>query len=431
MKSLVALLKIIALRSFLVSLSLAANIWLASLLGQSDYGQYVYIITLVSFLVIPTNLGLDRFLVREVSIYSSQAKWDSLAGLLHWSNLSVLLASLVLLGLGNGLIWHTHWVEASLRWPLSVGLLYIPLAVLKNLKLATIKGLNHVALGFLPDSLIAPLLLIGAIGLTQVIGEASLWHANLALMTAIVLQLMVVTITLIVGYRMLQQLLPQPVHHSSLKYQARHWIQSALPMMIFGALQIVHGRIDLLMLGSLKSPDSVAIYSAVWQGLRYVSLILLSANSLLAPRIAQLHAAGKLAELERMLVQYARIVVGLSAITILGLLLGSEAYLNLFGADYSRGRVTLMLLCAGQLINAATGSVGILLNMTGHERAMVISVGASVLLNIGLNFSLIPTWGINGAAIATVISLTFINLIKTLWAYRCLGIQVTFLGQLR
>lgn len=428
MKSIFSLLKIIVLRSLLVSLSLVASVLLAHLLGQVDYGRYVYIVALVSFLTIPSSLGLDRFLLREVSIFNTQEQWDYLAGLLRWSNVVSLATSAVLLGIGNALIWGTNLVDDPLRLPLSLGLLYIPLGALRNLKLATMQGLNRVALGFLPDSLIAPLLLIVAIGVTRSVEWLNFWTTDLALTASIGLQLLVVAITLVVGVVILQQLLPQPVREAALKYQPRRWIVTAIPMMFFSVLQIVHGRIDLLMLGSLRSPDSVAIYSAVWQGMRYVSLILLSANSLLAPRIARLHSLGKLAELEQLLVRYARIVLALSAVAVLGLLINSAAYLNLFGANYGSGRTTMMILCVGQLVNAATGSVGVLLNMTGHERSMLVSVSASVLLNIGLNLYLIPKWGIDGAAIATVASLSFINLIKTLWAYRCLGVQVTCLG---
>jgi O-antigen/teichoic acid export membrane protein len=108
----------------------------------------------------------------------------------------------------------------------------------------------------------------------------------------------------------------------------------------------------------------------------------------------------------------------------------SHLYLNLFGENYLSGRSALFILCVGQLVNAATGSVGVLLNMTGHERAMVISVGMSAGLNICLNIFLIPRWGIDGAAVATIISLTFVNLVKVRWAYRYLGINVTCCGQL-
>jgi O-antigen/teichoic acid export membrane protein len=61
--------------------------------------------------------------------------------------------------------------------------------------------------------------------------------------------------------------------------------------------------------------------------------------------------------------------------------------------------------------------------MTGHERYTTISVSASALLNVIGNALLIPLWGINGAAIATTISMIFFNLTKAHWAYKKLGFK--------
>jgi O-antigen/teichoic acid export membrane protein len=62
-----------------------------------------------------------------------------------------------------------------------------------------------------------------------------------------------------------------------------------------------------------------------------------------------------------------------------------------------------MFLCAGQLINAAMGSVGYLLIMTGHGRDAAASLGVGVAVNIILNALLIPVWGIEGAAFSSAI----------------------------
>jgi len=110
-------------------------------------------------------------------------------------------------------------------------------------------------------------------------------------------------------------------------------------------------------------------------------------------------------------------------------LVGFEpAYLKIFGDSYIQGWGALAILSIGQLVNAATGSVGVLLTMTGHERYMVVSAGLSAILNIVLNTILIPLWGLNGAALATTISLIFINTIKSLWVARTLRLNATCFG---
>ena len=63
----------------------------------------------------------------------------------------------------------------------------------------------------------------------------------------------------------------------------------------------------------------------------------------------------------------------------------------------------------GQLVNAATGSVASLLNMTGHERDTMQSAFVGAVTNIVLNVTLTPLWGMNGAAAATAATLIIWN----------------------
>ena len=75
----------------------------------------------------------------------------------------------------------------------------------------------------------------------------------------------------------------------------------------------------------------------------------------------------------------------------------------------------------GQLVLIATGPIQTFVIMSGRERvAASISAGAAV-LNLILNYVLIPVYGIEGAAIATSVSLAVSNLIlfayvRSVWA---------------
>ena len=68
--------------------------------------------------------------------------------------------------------------------------------------------------------------------------------------------------------------------------------------------------------------------------------------------------------------------------------------------------------------------------MTGHERDTATGVGIAAAVNVTLNVLLIPLWGIEGAAIATAISLMTWNILLAVWVYRRLGIYTTAAGSL-
>jgi O-antigen/teichoic acid export membrane protein len=82
-------------------------------------------------------------------------------------------------------------------------------------------------------------------------------------------------------------------------------------------------------------------------------------------------------------------------------------------------------LILGRIANAAFGSVGFLLTMTGHERdAMYIFAAASV-ISVVLNLTLIPSYGLLGAAIATTIVTIIWNSLMFVRAKRLTGIDPT------
>ena len=95
----------------------------------------------------------------------------------------------------------------------------------------------------------------------------------------------------------------------------------------------------------------------------------------------------------------------------------------MYGVAFETAYVPLLILCIGQLVNASMGSVASLLNMTGHERETTKSVLVGAVVNVVLNLSLVPVWGMTGAAIATASTLIVWNLIMWHKARVLIGIE--------
>jgi O-antigen/teichoic acid export membrane protein len=107
------------------------------------------------------------------------------------------------------------------------------------------------------------------------------------------------------------------------------------------------------------------------------------------------------------------------------LLLGRPALSFIFGPEFGAAYLPLLILCAGQLVNAATGCAILLLNMTGNERYPLLATMVAAFLNVMLNLLLIPPYGIHGAAIATASSTAALQLWAGWLAWRRTGIDTT------
>ena len=82
----------------------------------------------------------------------------------------------------------------------------------------------------------------------------------------------------------------------------------------------------------------------------------------------------------------------------------------------------------GQLVHTFIGIVGSVLNMCGYEKSTLYSQLIAVFLNVTLNIILIPLYGIEGAAIATLTSIIVRKILLWYIAYKYLRVDTSIIG---
>ncbi|MCH8332255.1 MAG: polysaccharide biosynthesis C-terminal domain-containing protein [Bacteroidetes bacterium] len=187
----------------------------------------------------------------------------------------------------------------------------------------------------------------------------------------------------------------------------------------------MNAKADVLMLGMLSDVDSVGVYSIALRLSEMIAFFLFAFNVIMAPMISEYYSKGQTDKLQGLMRVNARILLFLSIPVIVILILFGPFILSLFGSGFTSGDGALSILVGGQFINIMAGSVGYLLLMTKNERLSVISMGTSTLINIILNAILIPLWNIEGAAIATAVSVIIWNVMMLYYAKTKLGINPT------
>lgn len=402
------------------------SVLLARALGPSGYGTYNYALSWITVLSVPAVLGLGTLHIREMSAYKTQEKWELMAGLLQWSHRAVWTTSLGLAVLTAGVVWmlQSQFDIGSVPtfW---VALLTLPLVAVMRLKQSAVQGLNKVVRGQMPETLLFPLVFVAMLG-----GAYFLPDVTLTPPSAMGLNVVATGLGLGASTYYLRSSLPEPVRTVRPRYEKKTWLRSALILLFTSSVHIINSRTDILMLGTLATPDAVGIYSAAARGAGLVAFVMVPINRALGPVISRLHAGGEMKRLQGLVTKSARILLLLSLPIALGFITMGYWFLLIYGSEFTQGSVALAILSIGQLINVSMGSVTLLLNMTGHERDVAIGVGISAVLNIILNAVLIPKWGIEGAATATATSTTFWNVLLTVRIVKLIGIHPTSLGRI-
>lgn len=407
------------------ALGFLTSLVLARWLDAAGYGTYSYALAWVVILSVPSGLGLDVLLVREVAALRAHTAWGGVRVLLHQSSRLTLLASVcvcVLAGIISQFVLSKGGSQLLLT--LLIAFALVPVLNLTRVVQATMQGLNHAVKGQIPVLLAYPFLFLVLLAMCKYVLDLGVNAASVMMLSGIA-----AGIALGLGALLLKAVLPQGSQERAPE-NVSLWRQGVPLLVLLGAVQTVDTRISTLLLGALSGPDAVGVYAVASRGAEFVSFFLLALLPALAPTIASLYAAKNLTELQRVVTFGARITFALSLPAALMLSLFGYWFLWLYGHVYTQGLTVLVILSLTQLVNVAAGPVGYLLLMTGHERSAIQGIGVALVVHTILGFALIRYFGINGAAVADSSSLVIWNVLMVVLVWRRIGIHATILGRI-
>ena len=185
----------------------------------------------------------------------------------------------------------------------------------------------------------------------------------------------------------------------------------SLPMFFIAISHTVNNSASIMVLSYYESDANIGILHIAHRLTALIPFMLIAINSVAAPKFSELYAKGDIKALSKLSKQATLVVFIFSLVVSSIYFVFGKEILNLFGEEFVSGYLALIIISIGKLINASTGSVGWLLNMTDSQKHYAGIVIFTTLLNISLNFYLIPIYGILGAAIAISISEILNNLL--------------------
>ena len=213
-------------------------------------------------------------------------------------------------------------------------------------------------------------------------------------------------------YRLFSRL-DKPTANSE-KFSLKEIFKTSSPMALSAIAYFIMQSIDIVILSIYEDFDQIAYYSVSVKLAMVTALALMSVNIVIAPRIAEIYEKKEFQSLQQLIKHSTRIIFFISICVLSILFFFSEEILNLFGEGYVVAKNALITLLAAQFFNAFSGPGAIYLNMTGRQKILNKILIAGLAVNITLNFYLIPAYGINGAASATLVSLVIWNSITAL-----------------
>lgn len=204
------------------------------------------------------------------------------------------------------------------------------------------------------------------------------------------------------------------------------FVKEALPMMLSSSILVLMSWMDTFVMGVYENEAEVGIYSVAVKITTLTTFSLQAINSILAPKIAKSYANNETINYKKFIQFSTKINFIITFIVASLIVILSPYLLSLFGQGFEAGVSVLVVLCAGQMINSISGSVGVVMQMIGEQKMFQNFMVSALIINLVLTLILTPIYGGIGAATATVVSMIFWNIAGATYLKKKKNIQTYF-----
>lgn len=186
-------------------------------------------------------------------------------------------------------------------------------------------------------------------------------------------------------------------------------LRTAWPFAITGALGVFLTNTDILIIGWLKSAADVGFYSAA---IRIIQLLYLLPSVL---QVSTLPLLSRLANTDN--VKFRRVLESMISLVFLasiplaigGFILGDEIIKLLFGSAYLPGALSFKILMLTMIIDFPAVVISGAIFTYNHQKSLIVSAALGGGFNVLFDLLLIPPFGIVGSAFATLFAQFIIN----------------------
>lgn len=373
---------------------LLVGVWMARYLGPSDFGLLNYTIAFSSVFGILSTLGLDGIVVREIvnRRYGEEALLGTALGLRTVGALVALVVAVSLAAATGSRDVTLAMIALSATVFLAQSLYVIDW----HYQATTNNRPSVIAqnLGFLVSSAFKALMIV--------------WKMPvIAFAVTNVIEAIIASFAMWLLYR---RNTTKSKWHFDAKI-ARELVNESWPLILSGLAFMIYVRVDQIMIGKILGPSSVGIYAAAVRISEVWNMVPVIVVTAAFPRLLELRLTDR-ARYEANVQRLFSVLAGISIVAALATqLLGSWAVQLLYGHAYRDAAAILQISVWSAIFTSIGFASGRWLIAENMAKFALLRNAIGVAINIAANLILIPAFGAKGAAIGTLISYIFANLL--------------------
>ncbi len=362
-------------------------IFLARVLGVSNFGLYSVALAYFSIISSVADLGFNRFLVREVSKDKSKAP-ELLSNILF---LRITLTA-VLFAVFSVVLYSVDRDSIRVSLVLLAALALIPqsIALTFDAIFTAFQKLQFSAIGLFLSSLFT------ALGGLFLISRG---YGTAGAVVGLVIGQIVYAVFLFFALR------DTKISFSLIKLSIfKKTLKGSLPYGLLGVLGLLYFRIDTVLLSYLKGSFETGVYSAGYKFLEAVIFIPAAFSAALFPALAKLHDDNK-SEMKKIYFKSLRLMFIAGILIAVAYILILPILINKFLPSYAQAIDVIKILALSiPFMFIATPGVQVLFSSEKYLKTVIGLSFFTVAFNVVLNLIFIPQFSFIAAAWITVAS---------------------------
>lgn len=406
----------------LVGMGLGFTSWiiLARYLSPTEFGLFYLALALTNFLVVISSFGLTQGAPRFIAFHLGNGDEceveNIISTLIIFSIISGILAGFFLFMVSD-LISIRIFSMPVLSQILILFSVVVPFWVFQNINISIFRGFGRAGPKVIFQDFSRFLFFIIFLGII-VYFDLKFFATIFAFIASFSI------VALVFAFYLIKNVSFNLTNTSKTMTTAKKLLFFSAPLTLIFMLNIIMLWTDTWMLAFFKGATEVGLYNGAANFSKIIPQIMGVVAFIYMPMAAVLYSQHSMDEINKIYKTTTKWVVFIIMPIFLLFIFFPKLILDIFlGIEYVYAYKVLMILSAAYFFQVFLGLQGETLIALGKVKLLLYSAVVGVIVNLVLNYSLIPTLGIIGAALATMVSWCIVQTLNLYFLFQTTGLR--------
>ena len=213
-------------------------------------------------------------------------------------------------------------------------------------------------------------------------------------------------------------------------YPEKRFNNTIYLLLAINSINLLFSKTDAIQMAYYLGADFAGVNNVYMKMSHILHLVMSSSLLIFSPKISKIIAQERFDIVRKELKKVFRFAIPISLILLLIVLALSPIFLSFYKSElYQVHSYSITLYCISAVLGILTGPAAMILLLSNKLKHLIIGYSLELILNLVLNALFIPSYSIEGAAYATILSELAVNLYFSYICYKAFKLNTLFFGK--